>query len=205
MVGKASYTAAEVLIGPGALGPVHESEILLALSLDHARLGARGAKTATRNQSHSGQTKGEPVMTERRKPRPASAVLRGKMRQIEERLGQLEDQIKALRVEATRTTGLARIKIERLERRATAQLARARTALAESAGRLHRALADAKTREDVARHVATARAALERSLDRLARTLADSGKSVKQEMGLLTRGLKAGIRAGSEAYRRKRS
>ena len=144
-------------------------------------------------------------MTDRRKPRPASAVVRSKMRQIEERLAQLEDQIKALRVEATRTTGLARIKIERLERRASTQLARARTALAASAGRLHRALADAKTREEMARHVTTARAALERSLDRLTRTLADSGKSVQQEMGALTRGLKAGLRAGSEAYRRKRS
>ncbi len=139
-------------------------------------------------------------MTERRKPRPALAVLRGKIRQIEERMARLEDYLKVLRVEASRSSGLARIRLKRLERRARVQVGRAQRTLKDSVSRLSQALAVAKTRDEVARHVARARARLEDSVQ----TLAQSTKGVKREMSLLGRGLKAGLRAGTEAYRRKR-
>ena len=42
------------------------------------------------------------------------------------------------------------------------------------------------------------------SLDRLARTLGDSQKKVTQEVSVLTRGLRAGVKAGRAAYRGKR-
>ena len=144
-------------------------------------------------------------MADRRKPHPAPAVLRRKIKQIEERLAQLEDHLKVVRIEATRTSGRARIRLNRLERTASAQVTRAQERLKELVARLGQVLAGAKTREEVTRQVASARAALQDSLDRLGRTLAESTQSAKQEMGLLTRGLKAGLRAGSETYRRKRS
>jgi len=143
-------------------------------------------------------------MVERRKPSPLSAALRGKMTQIEERMARLEEHIEVLRVEGRRAGGLSRIRLRRLERRARVQIARTRRALADSASRLSRALARADTREEVARHVATARAAFQDSLDRVSRTLTESSQGLKKEAGLLARGLKAGLRAGSEAYRRKR-
>ena len=143
-------------------------------------------------------------MSERRKPRPVSAALRSKVRQMEERLARLEEHLNVLHVEATRSRGLARIRLKRLERTARVQIARAQRTLRDSVERLRRALAAAETREEVVRHVATARAALQDSLDRLSRTLAQSSESLKKEVGLLSRGLRAGIRAGTEAYRRKR-
>ena len=143
-------------------------------------------------------------MVERRKPRPLSTALRGKMRQIEDRMARLEDRVGVLRVEARRTTGLPRIRLKRLERKARVQIARTRRAVRASASRLSRALARAKTREEVARHVATARAAFQDSLDRASRTLAESGKGLTKEASVLARGLKAGLRAGSRAYRRQR-
>jgi hypothetical protein len=143
-------------------------------------------------------------MVERRKPSPVSAALRSKMRQIEDRMARLEDHVGVLRVEARRTTGLSRIRLKRLERRARVQIARTRRAVRDSASRLSRALARADTREEVARHVAKARAAFQDSLDRVSRTLADSSKGLTKEAGLLARGLKVGLRAGSQAYRRKR-
>jgi len=143
-------------------------------------------------------------MNERRRPRPASAVLRGKIKQIEERMARLEDHLEVIRAEAGRSRGLPRIRLKRLERRAGAQVARVRRTLEDSVARLSRALAVAKTRGEVARQVAAARAKLQGSLDRLGETLAESSRGVKREMGLLRRGLEAGLRAGAEAYRRKR-
>jgi len=143
-------------------------------------------------------------MVERRRPSPISTALRGKMRQIEERMARLEQHIEVLRVEGKRSSGLARIRLRRLERKARVQIARTRRRLKDSAARLSRALARADTREEIARHVAAARAALQDSLDRISRTLTESGKGLRKEAGLLTRGLRAGLRAGAEAYRRKR-
>jgi hypothetical protein len=143
-------------------------------------------------------------MSERRKPPAASAALRGKIRQMEERLARLEEHLAVLRVEATRTKGLARIRLRRLERRARVQVARGRRALGDSVDRLGRALAAARTRDEVARHVASARAALQDTLDRAGRTLAESSRSLTREAGLISRGVRAGLRAGAAAYRRKR-
>jgi hypothetical protein len=42
------------------------------------------------------------------------------------------------------------------------------------------------------------------SLDRLARTLGDSHRKVTQEVSALTRGLRAGVKAGHAAYRGRR-
>ncbi len=143
-------------------------------------------------------------MSERRRPRPASAVLRGKIKKIEERMARLEDHLEVIRAEAARSRGLPRIRLKRLERRAGAQVARVRRTLEDSVARLSRALAVGKTRGEVARQVAAARAKLQGSLDRLGETLAESSRGVKREMSLLRRGLEAGLRAGAEAYRRKR-
>ena len=141
-------------------------------------------------------------MAERRKLRPTSTVLRSKIRQIEARMARLEDQVEVVRVEAARSRGTTRIRLKRIERTARVQVARARRTLTDSASRLSRVLAGAKTTTDVARHVATARAALQDSFDQLGAALAQSTQSVQQEMGLLRRGLKAAIRAGTEAYRK---
>src|SRR6266581_735091 len=100
-------------------------------------------------------------MNERRRPRPAAAVLRGKIRQIEERMARIEDHLEVIRIAAARSRGLP-IRLRRLERKAGAQVARVR------------------------------------------RTLAESSRGVKREMEHLRRGLEAGIRAGAEAYRRRK-
>jgi hypothetical protein len=142
-------------------------------------------------------------MAERRKLSPTSAALRSKIRRIEARMARLENQVEAVRVEATRSRGIARGRLKRVERNARVQLARAQRTLKDSASRLSRALAGAKTTTEVARHVASARVTLQDSLDQLGGALAQSTRSVKQEMGSLRRGLKAGIRAGTEAYRKE--
>jgi len=141
-------------------------------------------------------------MAERRKLRPSSPVLRSKIRQIEARMARLEDQVEVVRVEAARSRGIARIRLKRIESKARAQMARAQRTLTDSASRLSRALAGAKTRTEVARHVATARATLQDSFNQLGGALAQSTQSAQREMGLLKRGLKAAIRAGTKAYRK---
>ncbi len=142
-------------------------------------------------------------MNERRRPRPAAAVLRGKIRQIEERMARIEDHLEVIRIAAARSRGLP-IRLRRLERKAGAQVARVRRTLKDSVARLSRAAAVAKTRGEVARQVAAARAKLQDSLDRLGGTLAESSQGVKREMEHLRRGLEAGLRAGAEAYRRRK-
>ena len=141
-------------------------------------------------------------MAERRKQSPTSAALRSKIRRVEARMAKLEDQVEVVRVEAARSQGIPRIRLKRVERKARVQMARAQRTLKDSASRLSRALAGAKTATDVARHLAAAGATLQDSLDQLGGALAQSTRSVKQEMRLLRRGLKAGIRAGTEAYRK---
>ena len=142
-------------------------------------------------------------MNERRRPRPASAVLRGKIRQIEERMARIEDHLEVIRIAAARSRGLP-IRLRRLERKAGAQVAQVRRTLKDSVARLGRAAAVAKTREEVARQVAAARAKLQDSLDHLGGTLAESSRGVRREMEHLRRGLEAGLRAGAEAYRRRK-
>ena len=52
--------------------------------------------------------------------------------------------------------------------------------------------------------IRTTQATLKTSLDRMGRVVADSRKTVEDEIGRLTRGLRAGVKAGREAYRRRR-
>ncbi len=78
-------------------------------------------------------------MNERRRPRPASAVLRGKIRQIEERMARMEDHLEVIRIAAARSRGLP-IRLKRLERKAGAQVARVRRTLKDSVARLSRAM-----------------------------------------------------------------
>jgi hypothetical protein len=141
-------------------------------------------------------------MAERRRQSPTSAALRSKIRRVEARMAKLEDQIEVVRVEAARSHGMSRIRLKRVENKARVQVARAQRALKDSAFRLSQALAGARTATEVARHIAAARATLQDSLDQLGGALTQSTRSVKQEMDLLKRGLKAAIRAGTEAYRK---
>jgi DNA repair exonuclease SbcCD ATPase subunit len=55
--------------------------------------------------------------------------------------------------------------------------------------------------EQLAERLRTSPAALKTSLEELARAVADSRKTVEEEIGRLTRGFRAGVKAGREAYR----
>lgn len=143
-------------------------------------------------------------MIELGKPRAASAALRGKIRQIGEGMTRLNEHLEVIRIEAARSRGLARIRLRRLERRTRAQVARAGATLRDCGSRLGRVPAVAKTRGAVERRVAGARVKLQDSLDRFGGTLAQSTMGARREIGLLRRGLEAGLRAGTEAYRHKR-
>src|SRR5437667_12752708 len=110
-------------------------------------------------------------MNERRRPRPASAVLRGKIRQIEERMARIEDHLEVIRIAAARSRGLP-IRLRRLERKAGAQVARVRRTLKDSVARLRRTAAGAETSGEVAHQGAAARATLRDSLDHPGGTLA---------------------------------
>jgi len=57
----------------------------------------------------------------------------------------------------------------------------------------------------LASRIASTQAALKASLDRMGEALATSRKSVEDEVTRLTRGLRAGVKAGREAYRGKKS
>ena len=80
----------------------------------------------------------------------------------------------------------------------------AQATLKDSAARLSKALARARRRKEVAAQIARAQVTLRTSMRRLSRNLEGSRKTVESQVRLLTRGLKAGIRAGSAAYRRPR-
>jgi hypothetical protein len=57
--------------------------------------------------------------------------------------------------------------------------------------------------EAVAERTAQARETLSVTLDRVSRALLSSRERIEREVGLLTRGLRAGVRAGRDAYRAK--
>ena len=109
-------------------------------------------------------------MAERPKRRPARSAPHTRLKQLEARLAHLEDQLRALRTEASGSVGAARARLERLEQRAAAQINLAQTTL-------------------------------KNSLDSISRTLAASRDSVESGAGRLTRAVRAGVRAGSRAYR----
>ena len=131
-----------------------------------------------------------------------TAETRSKIKRLEQRLAQLESELRRVRGEGSRASGAARLRLRGLEKVAKRQIARAQVTIKESAARLSRALADPRNRKEVAEQIARARVTLRKSFRRL--SLAGSSKTVEREARRLARGLRAGIRAGSKAYRRKR-
>ena len=87
------------------------------------------------------------------------------------------------------------------DRAMAAQVARAQARLKDSVNRLSQTLLSARSRKEAAQQIAQARQSVKASLDRLGQTLGESQKKVTREVGLLTRGLKAGVKAGRAAYR----
>jgi len=91
-----------------------------------------------------------------------------------------------------------------IEKVMSAHVARAQAGLKDSVNRLGRRLLSARSRGEATRQIAQARQGVKESLDRLARTLGDSHRKVTQEVSALTRGLRAGVKAGHAAYRGRR-
>lgn len=141
-------------------------------------------------------------MTERRKV-PARRA-QAKIKQLETRLARVEADLERVRTTAARGGGLTRERLGAIERAMSAHVARAQAGLKDSVNRLGRRLLIARSREEAARQIAQARQGVKESLDRLARTLGDSQKKVTQEVSVLTRGLRAGVKAGHAAFRGKR-
>jgi hypothetical protein len=140
-------------------------------------------------------------MTERRKTRAVRPP--AKMKQLEARLARVEADLERVRSTAARG-GLTRVRLAGVERAMAEHVARAQAGLRDSMNRLGRTLVSARSRGEATRQVAQARESIRQSLDRLGRTLGESQKKVTREVDLLTRSLKAGLRAGRAAYRRPR-
>jgi DNA repair exonuclease SbcCD ATPase subunit len=140
-------------------------------------------------------------MTERRRAPAPSA--QAKIKQLETRLAQVEADLAHVRSKAARG-GLTGVKLAGIEKAMARQVARAQSGLKDSVNRLSRRLLSAKSRREAAQQVAQARASVKESLDRLARTLGESQQKVSREVALLTRGLKAGVKAGRAAYQGRR-
>jgi multidrug resistance efflux pump len=140
-------------------------------------------------------------MTERR--RAPAAGPQAKIKQLEARLAQVEADLARVRSTAARG-GLTSVKLAGIEKAMAQQVARAQAGLKDSVTRLSRRLLSAKSRGEASRQIAQARASVKESLDRLARTLGESQQKVSREVFLLTRGLKAGMKAGRAAYRGRR-
>jgi len=137
-------------------------------------------------------------MTERRKTPAARPP--AKIKQLEARLAQVEADLARMRNTAARG-GLTRERLAGIEKAMAEQVARAQTGLKDSVNRLSRTLLSARSRKEATRQIAQARRSAKESLDRLGRTLGESQKKVTREVGLLTRGLKAGVKAGRAVYR----
>lgn len=93
-------------------------------------------------------------------------------------------------------------RIQQLEQRLAqleAMLVEVRTEASRSSGATRARLE--RLAEAVSERVTSARDALTTSLDRLSDALATSRERVEREVGLLTRGFRAGMRAGRAAYR----
>jgi hypothetical protein len=137
-------------------------------------------------------------MTERRKTTAARAP--AKIKQLEARLAQVEAELARVRSTAARG-GLTRVRLAGIEKTVAAQVSRAQTGLRDSVNRLGRTLLSARSGKEAAQQVAQARQSVKASLDRLGQTLGESQQKITREVGLLTRGLKAGVKAGRAAYR----
>src|SRR5258708_2854419 len=144
---------------------------------------------------------GGDAMTERRRAPAPSA--QAKIKQLEARLAQVEADLARVRGTAAQS-GLTGVKLAGIEKAMARQGARAPAGLKDSVNRLSRRLLRAKSPREAAQHVAPAPAHLRESLDRLARTLGESQQKVSREVSLLTRGLKAGVKAGRAAYQGRR-
>ena len=112
----------------------------------------------------------------------------------------MPDKPKPKRRSSSRTsTDVLRGDIERLDQRLThleSLLETARDGAAKGGGGPAR-----EQFEQLAERLRTSPAALKTSLEGLARAVADSRKSLEEEIGRLTRGLRAGVKAGRDAYR----
>jgi DNA repair exonuclease SbcCD ATPase subunit len=137
-------------------------------------------------------------MTERRKTTAARAP--AKIKQLEARLAQVEADLARVRSTAARG-GLTRVRLAGIEKAMAQHVARAQAGLRDSVNRLSRTLLSARSRKEAAQQIAQARQGVKESLDRLGRTLGESQKKITREVSLLTRGLKAGVKAGRAAYR----
>jgi DNA repair exonuclease SbcCD ATPase subunit len=137
-------------------------------------------------------------MTERRKT--AAARPPAKIKQLETRLAQVEADLARVRSTAARG-GLTRERLAGIEKAMAAHVARAQAGLRDSVNRLSRTLLSARSGKEAAKQIAQARQSVKKSLDRLGQTLGESQKKITREVGLLTRGLKAGVKAGRAAYR----
>ncbi len=140
-------------------------------------------------------------MTEPRKTptRRSSATVK----QLEARLARVEADLARVRDSAVRG-GLTRVRLAGIEKAMASHVARAQAGLKDSVNRLSRSLLSAKSRREATRQIAKARQSVKESLDRLAVTLGESQRKVTREVSLLTRGLKAGVKAGRAAYRGRR-
>ena len=83
-------------------------------------------------------------MAERSSRRPARSTAQSRLKELEARLAHLESQLKALRAQAAGSAGVARAKLESLERTAADQIARAQTTLKQSLDSITRTLAVSK-------------------------------------------------------------
>jgi hypothetical protein len=83
-------------------------------------------------------------MAERSRRRPARSVAQNRLKELEARLAHLEGQLKTLRTQTSGSVGAARAKLEKLERRAALQIARAQTTLKDSLDSITRTLSASK-------------------------------------------------------------
>jgi hypothetical protein len=120
--------------------------------------------------------------------------MRGRIEQLEGRLVQWQGQLRTLRGRARRARGAARVRLARLERRATAQVTRL-----QATARL--------SRDRVAGAVDTSRRRLEvmmRASEPGLRRVLEQAREVQAAAKRTRRGVRAGLRAGREAYRRSK-
>ncbi len=140
-------------------------------------------------------------MTEQRKAPAARPP--AKIKQLEARLARVEADLARVRSTAARG-GLTRVRLAGIEKAMASHVARAQAGLKDSVNRLSRSLLSARSRREATRQIAKARESVKDSLDRLAATIGESQRKVTHEVSLLTRGLKAGVKAGRAAYRGRR-
>jgi hypothetical protein len=133
------------------------------------------------------------------RPRQGSANrARSQLKDLETRLTRLESQLTLLRSQARQASGTTRARLERLEQNAAAQVERVRRARGASSERMARALSSGRLNVEKI---------MQRVEPSVAKSMSLSGELVRaatKEARLLGKGVRAGVRAGSEAFRRSR-